>query len=103
MALISRFQALSPAERKELVETLFNADMRSAEAKTALKLMQAVLEEHKALSEELSKLGTYIRQAYSSTLEGQSYSLEQVTHFSLSSLPMVPCRALRDCKTPFQV
>ena len=90
--LSSRLQALSPTERKELAEPLANADLRSAEAKTALSLMQEVLEEHKALSEELAKHGTYRRQDYTKTLEGQNYSVERVTDVARFSLPLIPCR-----------
>ena len=88
MNLISRLQALSPAERKELLETLTNADLRNAEAKTALKLMKEVLENHKVLSKELDKNRIYTRQSYSDTLEGQSCS-KRVTDVALSSLPLI--------------
>ncbi len=93
MELLGRIQDWTPAEQRELLGSLFQVAMSQAEATVAMKLMQEVLEEHVALSEELAKHGTYIRQNYTRTLVGQSYSLTQVTGVARASVPFVPCRA----------
>lgn len=93
MALLGRIQELTTAEQRVLLVRLCQGELNRSEATVAMKLLQEVLEEHVALSEELAKLGTYIRHHYTRTVRGQNDSLEQITSLARSALPLVACQA----------